>query len=250
MEITSPANSKIKEMKKEKAKNHFLLFLDTPNLVKEAILNNFEVVNILVEKGKNFDFLDALSANEKQKIIVVGDKILKEFSKVEQNSGIIGVFKTKKNQITHQTNILVLDRVQDPGNVGTLLRSALGSDFKKVFLIDCAHISNEKVIRSSAGAIFKLDIEETSFEQFEKIFKTQYKDYQLYYADMHGKNIFEAKPYPEKLAVVMGNEGKGVSDKIKQMANGAYSLPMKNGLESLNVAVSGSLIMYLISFGG
>lgn len=242
-EINSKNNQFIKDLVKE-AKNRFLLFLDTPNLVKEAISHNLGVKYILQSKNKTFNFIESISAD---KVIFVSDEILKQFSFVENNAGIVGIFEFPKKQFENPVaNYLVLDCVQDAGNVGTLLRSAKGANFNTVYLIDSASVTNPKVVRSSAGAVFDLNIFELTKEEFLKSFK---KD-NLYVATMDGSNIFELQ-IAVPVGVALGNEGKGISDEILMLAgNKKLSVPMENSLESLNVAVSGSIIMYNINFGG
>ena len=243
VEITSKNNQLIKDLTKE-AKNRFLLFLDTPNLVKEAISHNLKAKYILQSKNKTFNFIGKELAD---KVIFVTDDILNHLAKVDQNAGILGVFEFPRKQFENpNANYLVLDHVQDAGNVGTLLRSAKGANFTTVYLIDCASISNPKVIRSAAGAIFDLNIFELSKEEFLLSFK---KD-NLFVASMDGKSIFDFH-VPLPLGIALGNEGKGISDEILALAaNKKISVPMENSLESLNVAVSGSIIMYNINFGG
>lgn len=243
MEITSKNNQLIKDLAKE-AKNRFLLFLDTPNLVKEAINNNLTVKHILQLKNKKFDFIGEELAN---KIVFVNEEILSHLGSVEQNAGILGVFEYPKRKFENpNANYLVLDRVQDAGNVGTLLRSAQGANFTNVYLLDCASLTNSKVIRSSSGAIFKLNIFELSKQEFLSSFS---KD-NLYVADMDGQNIFDLE-VPLPMGIALGNEGKGISQEILALAkNKKISVPMENALESLNVAVSGSIIMFNVNFGG
>jgi TrmH family RNA methyltransferase len=242
MEITSKNNTFIKELIKEKAKNRFLLFLDTPNLVKEGFENNLEPKHILIEIGKSFDFVPQKYF---EKIIFVSNHILQQISDVKAFAGIIGVFSFAKKQFENPKNdYLVLDNVQEAGNVGTLLRSALGAGFKNVYLLDCASVTNPKVIRASAGAIFKLNIYELTKQEFLQEFKAS----NLFVADLQGKNVFTTD-FVRPIGVALGNEGQGISKEIELLAKeNKLTLPMDNGLESLNVAVSGSIIMYEIKY--
>lgn len=240
MEIVSKNNNTIKQLKKQKDKDKFLLFLDTPKMVKEALNSGFEPLYIFILKNKHFNFLN------NQKTIYVSEDVLKTLSSVQTNAGIIGVFKMKQNtQFENNHNFIVLDNVQDAGNVGAILRSCLACDFKTVFLLDCAKVTSEKVVRSSAGAVLNLNLIQISRQEF----LNNYKFNNLYYADMGGKNIFENK-FSLPIGLVMGNEGNGVSQEIKNICKQSISLPMKNNLESLNVAVSAGVIMYQICYGG
>ena len=240
MEIVSKNNQTIKDLKKQKDKNRFLLFLDTPKMVKEALNLGFKPLYIFILKEKHFDFL------ENQNIIYTSEEVLKTLSSVQTNAGIIGVFEMKQHKnFENNHNFLVLDNVQDAGNVGAILRSAIACDFKTVFLLDCAKVTSEKVVRSSAGAVLNLNL----FELTKQEFLNSYNFNNLYYADMGGINIFTQKP-SNPVGIVMGNEGKGVSQEIIDICAGSVSLPMRNNLESLNVAVSAGVIMYQICYGG
>lgn len=240
MEITSKSNSLIKELKKQKEHSRFLLFLDTPKMVKEALINGFRPLYMFVLKEKQFDFLSGID------VIFTTKEILSVFSNVKTNAGIVGVFEMKfANNLNLHGNYVVLDTVQDAGNVGAILRSALACDFRDVIAIDSASVTSEKVVRSSAGAVLKLNISEVTKSYFLQNFKQK----NLYYADMCGDDIFQSIP-KQPVGIVMGNEGNGVSKEVKALCQGSVSIPMKNDLESLNVAVSAGLIMYQISFGG
>ena len=110
-----------------------------------------------------------------------------------------------------KTNFLVIDGLQDPGNVGTLIRTATACGFEYVFLLDSVHITNSKLIRSSVGTVFQNHIIEMPRENFIKQIK-QWK-FDLLKADMNGENIFKFNN-SGILGVVVGNEGQGVSEEL------------------------------------
>lgn len=231
--------SLIKELKKQKSKDKFLLFLDTPIIVEEALNNGFVPLYILVDKKQSFDFLSKFENS----VFVAESNDLNMLSDTKTNAGIIGIFSYKNRKFNKiDSNYLVLDSLQDAGNVGTLLRTALACDFRTVVLIDCVHLTNPKVIRSSAGALFKLNLLECSFEKFKSLNLNN-----LVYADMKGE-IIDKFAYEGQFGLVLGNEGNGVTDHMKNLCMGSIALPMKNNLESLNVAVCGGIIMYYQSY--
>lgn len=239
MEITSRNNKFIQELK-EKTKSKSFIVLDTPKLVEDALGKGKEIETILIlPKFQN------LYPNA----IIVNQSIIDLFSSVETNAGIIAFVKNIKPEIQIPKNrFLVLDNVQDPGNVGTLIRSALGADFLDVYLVDCASVSNQKLIRSSMGSIFAVNTYELSLEEFINFSKQN--NLNLIRADMEGENIYNIKHYDANVGIVMGNEGKGVRPEIEKLCSKTIKIPMLNNLESINVAVSGSIIMYQITFGG
>lgn len=133
---------------------------------------------------------------------------------------------------------LVLDGIQDPGNVGTLLRTALAFGYNTVYAINCADVWSQKVIRSAMGAQFSLNIIPTSLDKFKP------HGY-LFIADLNGDNLSEINTTDKNFGLVLGNEGNGISPELKQLSHKIITIPMiKNGAESLNVSVAGGIIMY------
>ena len=143
-----------------------------------------------------------------------------------------------------KTNFLVLDGLQDPGNVGTLIRSAFACGFEYIFLVDSVRKENDKLIRSSVGAVFDSKVYQMTREDFCDMAKKE--NFDLIMCDMNGQNIFETD-ITKQVGVVVGNEGQGVSDEIANLCNMTVKIPMKQGIESLNAGVSGSIIMYEIN---
>ena len=143
-----------------------------------------------------------------------------------------------------KTNFLVLDTLQDPGNVGTLIRTAKACGFEYVYLLDSVRKTNDKLIRSSVGAIFDNKVFEMSKDEFESFARKN--NLHLLMCDMNGENIFSFKT-EGIVGVVVGNEGNGVCDQIANLCEKTVKIPMMSGIESLNAGVSGSIIMYEIN---
>ena len=153
----------------------------------------------------------------------------------------------KENMNIHSCSgkILVMDRIQDAGNVGTLMRSALGFGFNTVLLIDSADPYSPKVVRSCGGSIFNLQLCNT-FEK-ELLGVIRKRNIPVFTADMNGTNLYDVHEFPEDMILVVGNEGRGVSSSIKEASTDNISIPMTDSLESLNAGVSGSIIMSYIN---
>lgn len=129
---------------------------------------------------------------------------------------------------------LVLDRIQDPGNMGTILRTALAFGFKTIYTIDSVDPYSPKVIRASSGMSLQLNIIDTDYAGLPQ-------DALYYIADING-----GKPTPIKeknFGIVLGNEGQGVSAEMYKLPHKIFTIPMDAGCESLNVAVAGGIIM-------
>ena len=240
-EIFSKQNSFIKDLKKQKLKNSSLLFLDNPKSINDVISYGLTPRLVLVDKEKQAK----LELPQDAEVILTNEEIIKMFSDTITPQGIVAVFEFLPNKPkVPQGNFLVLDGLQDAGNIGTLLRSALGANFQDVFLIDSVHITNPKIVRSSMSAVLRLGI----YEMSRADFCTFAKEHNLNLAkcDMNGLNIFETAP-KMPVGVVVGSEGSGVSKEVASLCKTNISIPMANGLESLNAGVAGSIIMFEIT---
>lgn len=234
--ITSVSNETIKSLKKL-IKQRDIICLDNPKLITEALKNNWQILAVL--KSNNIFYTEH--------DILVSENVLRYFSNVVTSQGVVAIVRLKIYDLKPpNNNFLVLDNVQDPGNVGTLIRSAVGANFLDIFLINCASISLDKTVRSTMGALFKCRFYEVK-EDFIKILENW--NMTLIVADMDGDSVFE---YENKspVGLIVGNEGHGVGESLKKIANKFVKIPMQNGLESLNAGVSGSIIMYQLTYGG
>ncbi len=173
--------------------------------------------------------------------ILVSDNVMRKICNTSTIVDIIAVCKMQEtnNEITDK--VLILDQIQDPGNMGALMRSAKAFGFDTFFLCDgCVDIYNDKVIRSSQGAIFKLN-----FLKGDKIsFINKLKETHAVFSTnvVNGKNVKDVNK-TNKVGLILGNEGNGVSNEINELAlNNLYIDILST--ESLNVVVAGSILMY------
>ena len=140
---------------------------------------------------------------------------------------------------------LLLDRVRDPGNMGTIIRTALATGFKDIYCVDCVDVYNPKVVRSAMSAVSRVRLYETDSSVISSL-----KDngYRVICADMDGENVFSISENFDKICLAIGNEANGLSEELFALADKTVSLPMEEG-ESLNAGVSASVLMYMFSFG-
>jgi TrmH family RNA methyltransferase len=229
----------IKNLKKQIRENRYLLFLDNLKIIKDAVKSNyFKPIVALVEKEEYADGLDC-------ETYLANANTIKSLTDVKTPQGVCVMVEYIPHIVKRpETNFLVLDNIQDPGNAGTLIRTALATGFNTVIMIDGVHLCNPKVVRSTVGAIFNLEIYEMSREKFIQ-FANEWK-IPLLKADMNGENIFETS-ISEQVGVVIGNEGQGVSEEVTKLCSKTVKIPMNKGIESLNAGVSGSIIMYQIN---
>ena len=171
--------------------------------------------------------------------------VIEDLAEVKSPRGVVVMLEYTQNVVLcPKKDFLVLDKLQDPGNVGTLIRTALASGMECVFLLDSVKPTNAKLIRSSAGAIFNIPTITMTEEDFIKF--ASKNSLTLAKTDMKGEDIFKFQP-SKNIGIVIGNEGNGVSKEISQICNVALTIPMHPGIESLNAAVSGSIIMFQIA---
>lgn len=236
MVITSVNNSKIKEIKKLKnskySKEQKLFLIEGEHLVKEAFKLNLLKLTIS---------LDDVSYNVPN--LIVNKSVLESLSSINSTPNIIGVCKYIDENKPLGGRILILDNIQDPGNLGTIIRSSVAFNFTSVVLsLDTVSKYNNKVIRSTQGMLFNSNVISCDIKSLIKKLKDE--NYVIYATDVVGGIDVKDIKKPSKFAIVMGNEGSGVSSDIKDLADCNLHIKMNKDCESLNVAVASSILMY------
>lgn len=226
--ITSVQNQKIKNLVKLKNKkyrdttNTFLV--EGHHMVTEALNSNLVIEIFTTDESYIHPLVEYITKDILQKI---------SFTKTPQN--IVAVCK-KFTNTKYNDKILMLDNIQDPGNIGTLIRSATAFGFTTVVIDSGCDIYNDKVLRSTQGAIFKINIIQSDILQFCKSLNT----YTIYSTSLNGELLTNIKK-EDKICIILGNEGSGVKDEIINKYKSIYI--KQNNVESLNVAIAGSIIM-------
>ena len=140
--------------------------------------------------------------------------------------------------------LLILENVQDPGNIGTLFRTAEAAGAGGVIVSgDCADPYSPKVLRATMGAVFRLPFV-ISEDLPATLRKLQAAGTAVYAAHLKGEDLYTEAAFPEKCAFLLGNEGNGLSEEISALADRKIRIPMEGKTESLNVAVAGALLLY------
>ena len=179
--------------------------------------------------------------------VALPDFIFSKISDVKNAQGILGVVRHTPAPFEFFPDIgryLLLDAVRDPGNLGTLIRSAVGASFDGILLYgDCVEPFNPKVIRSSMGTFAFSNVWTISREDIDRLKNT---DYEFCITTGHdGKNLYETT-FTKKTVLVVGSEAHGVSDELMQLATQKITIPLAKECESLNAAVAGSICMFQI----
>jgi TrmH family RNA methyltransferase len=246
--ITSSQNSKIKlvrallgRAKERREANAFVV--EGVRVVEEAVNSNWETRFVLYdqtlsERGKaQVERLRSRGVD----VEAVSDSLMKSLSETETPQGILAVLDFKQLPITNSLDfILIPDQIRDPGNLGTLLRSAAATGVQAVFLPpETADAFAPKVIRSGMGAHFRLPFHSMNWNEI----KEKTKDLQIYLADMDGQPCWETDLH-HPLALIVGGEAEGASEEARKIARQKISIPMAGNVESLNAGVAGSVLMF------
>lgn len=242
--ITSKTNAVVERALKLKQKKYREKFnqvlLEGEKIIREAVESGHQLDTVFVQTGQFFDFLSSIRA----RIVEASPAIIKMLGFTVTSQGIIAVANIKENKnYDIQGNALVVDNLQNPDNLGAIIRTAAAANFNNILAVNCVDIYNEKTIRASMGNLFKINYIETTYEEISSLLK----GHEILIASMEGENIFEQKDIKNPVALVIGNEGRGVSEEMKKLSVRTVSIPMQNGVESLNAGVSAGIIMYQLN---
>lgn len=236
MLITSLDNKKIKEivkLKEKKYRDEKNLFIgETPNIINEAYKQGV-LKEIYVLEGYN--------PNLSVETYEVTQNIMNKIKQIN-TSKVVGIIKKNENNQIKGNKILLLDGVQDPGNLGTIIRSALGFNIDTIILSNTSiDLYNDKVIRATEGALFKINIIRKNLKESIEILNK--KNIPIYKTDVK-EGIDVSKINKDKYAIIIGSEGNGISTEIKNLVDKSIYIKTNKCLESLNVAVATSIILY------
>lgn len=242
MEITSLDNQlvkKIASLHKKKFRDEYeLFFIEGMKSIKEAINFNQEIEYILYSPDMVEYDLDIEG-------IEVSKEILCKISDTVTPQGIIAVCKIKEEKIDvlkGKKKIVYLDKVQDPGNVGTIIRTADAFGIDCVVLSkECADIYSPKVVRSTMGSIFHLPvIRDVGVEELKKL------NMKIYSSSLDGDEEFKIE---DNSILVIGNEGNGISEETKEITDEFIKIRMPGNAESLNASIAAGILMYEFTKG-
>lgn len=256
-EITSSSNPILKEVKslykKKERYNRGLFLIEGVKIVEECIHSNGNISYILISD----DLLNSTGGGElfeliqkkRYETIHVSANLLREVADTENPQGILAVVKinsTSIEQILKVENkfIIILDGLQDPGNLGTIIRTADAFKSSGVIMTEgCVDVYNPKVIRSTMGSIFHVPTFYTD-NKIEFVNTLRDEGVEVYTTSLEGENYIYEVDFKKDFAIVIGNEANGVSKELMSLANCLIKIPMRGKAESLNAAIATSIIMY------
>ena len=228
--ITKETIKQVRQLHQKKFRTAEQLFIiEGIKMLKEALRFNPECIQaIYVSEKLELPFL---VPNEK--LIVVTDKVLRQLSTLKNPQGIVAVCRQFNAKIDQKTFSIALDRIQDPGNMGTILRLAAWFGVKQIIASpDSVDQFNPKVVQASMGAIFNVSVVYTDLKEF-----LSQCDVPVYGALLSGENVYTQKLKPEGI-ILMGNEGNGISDVLLPFITSPLHIPKFGEGESLNVAMA------------
>lgn len=246
--VISPQNAQIqlvrKLMNQSKARAREQAFVaEGVRLLQDGLNSAFPVRAIFRKENpspKAVEFLESIEGN--YKITIIQDKLFEELSDTENPQGIMAVFEYKPLPIPDKpTFLLILDQLRDPGNMGTILRSAEAAGVEGVLLpIGNTDPFSPKVVRSGMGAHFRLPILQFPWAGINALTA----GLPVYMADMEGEQSCWQADFRSALALLVGGEAEGISQEGKTLATHSVHIPMRGQTESLNAAISASVLMF------
>lgn len=206
-----------------------------------------ETYHLLEMSLKDLEYVFSLSPLELPENItqyIVTEDILKKLSSNKSFSKVIGVVKMNEKPLDYSCDILYLDNLQDPGNIGTILRTSLAFSYFNIGLsLNTCSIYNSKVIQSAQGALFNLNFERFEIERLKELQKEGYK---ILVTTLSNDSIFInefKRKVNEKLIIVVGNEGNGVRKEIIDIADYKIKIDISN-IDSLNVGIATGITLF------
>lgn len=272
--ITSAANPKIKAIKKLEQKRQrdreSRFVIEGFHLVEEAIKHQADIEVILHLENADQTQIAGIESLLNQnagnlssdiEMISITESILTTLSQTPAPQGIMAVLKQPEQSLEDllepsQTtalaklatnrplpHLLLLDNVQDPGNVGTMIRTAEAAGFKAVILGEgSADLYNDKTIRATQGALFQLPIIRGNLEALLPAIHAA--NYESWVTTLEQATFYHELSKPQKCALIMGNEGQGVDLELQKLATTKVKIPMLGQSESLNVGIAAGILMY------
>jgi len=254
--ITSSSNPIIKEIKSlYKKRDRWIkksFFIEGVRIVDECVKSNANIAYIvysdmLFDTNGGEELFNCLS-QKNWKLIYVSDKLFKEISDTEKPQGILAVVNFNlqgiDNILKEENFLVLLDRVQDPGNMGTIIRTADAFGSNGVIVTEgCVDVFNPKTIRSTMGSIFHVPLlyYKSSSEAIKDL---KSRGIKVITTSLNAEKYCFDVDYKKSFALIIGNEASGVSEEVLADSDLLIKIPMLGKAESLNAAVASSVIMY------
>src|SRR5690625_86191 len=243
--ITSLQNERVKQFKKlhnkkeRKKTNTFIV--EGFHLVEETHNSNLVIKEIIIK-----NIIEVPDMLEVYPITRVSNAVFNHISQTQSPQGIAAIVKMTQPRGSLSDKVLMVDGIQDPGNLGTIIRTADAAGFASIILGDkTVDMFNDKAVRATQGSLFHVLVRYQNLQ--EAISKLQRDGYSIWASALRNANIYNQVEPPEKLALIVGNEGSGIQDHILDLADELIYIPIHGKAESLNVSIAAGVLMYYIN---
>ena len=245
--ITSNQNKRVKYIKSLQTKGRLRrsekkLVLEGNRLIKDALYSGGKpALALYAPESADYELI-AILQNRNCELLPVNKDVLSQLSDTKRAPGILVLFQIPKPPIPNPPErVLVLDAVREPGNMGTILRSAAAAGVDIAILArDCVDPYSSKVLRAGMGVHFRLPIAEATWREI----RAYCADLSVFCADAGGKAIYTEVDWRQPWALVVGNEARGISSEAQGISLSSVSVPMSHQSESLNVASATAVILF------
>ena len=248
--IESNSNKKIKELaalqrSKKEREQAGLFVLEGDRIIRDAVLTRKELVDNV--------YVSATYASSKglpvDNALIVADSVLSHVCETVTDQGILATVRQEpllrsEDELMRKDRILVLEDIRDPGNLGTIIRTAEAAGVEAVFMSSgTVDIFSPKVVRSTMGSLLRVPFT-YSRDILETIKNIKESGHTVYAAHLKGASDMRKTPFDARRAIIIGNEGRGISDPVADLADKRVFIPMQGEVESLNAAVAAAILMY------
>ncbi|MCR1897762.1 RNA methyltransferase [Irregularibacter muris] len=259
VKITSNRNLQYKEWKKlhqRKHRDHKKMFLlEGIKLIREAIEWG-ETVEAVLFTEKLFEVNggeDLYNQLLGKNILMyeLNNSLMEELSQLQNSQGIMAIMQKRNYSLEEivskkSNSMIILEEIQDPGNLGTIIRTADAAGFDGIILSEgCVDIYNEKVLRATMGSVFHIPII-VDAKLGQVIPELIIQEYQVIGTHLKSKTFYHEISFTNKRALIIGNEGHGMSDAIASLCTDLVKIPIKGKAESLNAAIAAGILMYKV----
>jgi TrmH family RNA methyltransferase len=256
--ISSENNDRVKYLKKlyrkRQRKDQGKYILEGYRIIDEALQSRAEIDTLYItpefaitQKGKGL-----LARIEPDKVVFLEERLLNKLADTATPQGIIAIAIEQDYKLEdlfgNSGLILVLDRLQDPGNMGTIIRTAVAAGADGIITLKgSVDIYNLKVLRATMGAIFNIPIiTNMEFAEFKEIIRGKGKEFLLVSTDTSGERYYTEYEYNKPVILVVGNEANGIRKEILKLSNLVIKIPIIGQIDSLNAAVAAGIVIYKI----
>lgn len=252
-EITSIHNPKIQHLralmqKRSLREQEHLFVVEGVRLAEEALLHGPQPVEVYYASSISDRAKDLMSrfVENGAQVTEVADDLMQRLSETESSQGVVLVMPITARPLSIDLNfVLILDQIKDPGNAGTMLRTAAASGVQLVIATPgTADLYSPKVVRAGMGAHFRLALLDQSWDQISVLCREREKSVKLLTASADAGQAFWQVDLRQPIALIIGSEAEGVSADARRHADGAIRIPMPGNFESLNAAVAAGILLF------